>query len=108
MTDLSRRQTFSDDTTTGERSQLRGTNRVTVVARAEDSDNFEWLAGLAHDFLPEGAEPKSKNLLPLVAPNDAAWRLLHRRIQGYAIIIVDLQAHRRQIAKGLLDRLSHL
>lgn len=107
MSDQTRR-TFSDDTTTGERSTLRGPTRVTIVARAEDAGGFDWLLRLGAEHLPAGVELKAKNLLPFIQHRTEVASQVLRHIEAYAIIIVDLYAHRREVARGVVDRISRL
>jgi len=100
------RATFSDDTTSGRWSTgLRGSRKVTVVARAEDPRGFDWLAAFKRDFLPDGAEAKSTTVLPIMEAQLRARDQVLRNVAGYAIIIVDLYGFRRRILGDIVDRL---
>ncbi len=104
------RTTFSDDTTSGRWSTgLRGLRRVTVVARAEDPQGFEWLAWFKRDFLPEGAEAKSTTVLPImdVQPSQAK-ELVLSSIAGYPVFSVDLYEFYRRVLGELVARLRPL
>jgi hypothetical protein len=58
--------TFSDDTTSGRWAKdLRGLRRVTLVARAEDKNEFEWLQALKVQLRLGQLEIKSTHVLPL-------------------------------------------
>jgi len=100
------RATFSDDTTSGRWSTgLRGSRKVTVVARAEDPRGFDWLAAFKRDFLPDGVEAKSTTVLPIMEVQPQARDQVLRNVAGYAVIIVDLYEFRRRILGDIVDRL---
>jgi hypothetical protein len=99
------RRTYSDDRATGEwATSLRGSRRVTVVARAEDSSGYEWVAALKGDYLPAGAEAKSALVLPILDARPEAWTLVSRAISSYAIVLVDVNEFGRQMAQDLVER----
>jgi hypothetical protein len=69
-------------------TSLRGSRRITVVARAEDSSGYEWVAALKRDYLPAGAEAKSAVVLPILDARREAWTLVSRAISSYAIVLI--------------------
>lgn len=100
------RATFSDDTTSGKWStQLRGHRKVTIVARAEDNHSFDWLAAFKRDFLPQGVEAKSSNVLPILDAQPRARQHVLKNLEGYSIFIVDLHEFRRRTFGDMVERL---
>lgn len=106
---MTRRVTFSDDTTTGRWSvQLQGPRRVTIVARAEDGSDFNWLATFKRDFLPQGVEAKSTSVLPFLDTHAQARRSFVSNVEGYSIFIVDFHEFRRRVLDNLVTRFQSL
>jgi len=100
------RATFSDDTTSGRWStHLRGSRKVTIVARAEDSHGFDWLAAFKREFLPQGVEAKSSNVLPILDAQPRARQNVLKNVEGYSIFIVDLHESRRRVLGDIVDRM---
>ncbi len=100
------RSTFSDDTTSGRWStRLRGSRKVTIVARAEDDQGFDWFAAFKRDFLPQGVEAKSSNVLPILDAQPRARQYVLKNLAGYSIFIVDLHEFRSRILGGIVERL---
>ena len=106
MTAQINRETFSDDTTSGRWStRLRGSRKVTIVARAEDGQGFEWLLALKREFLPRDVEAKSSNVLRVLHGHPRAKQFVLKNLSGYSIFIVDLHELRRHILGGMVERL---
>lgn len=104
-----RRVTFSDDTTTGRWSaKLRGPRRVTIVARAEDGSEFNWFAAFKRDFLPQGVEAKSINVLPVLDNQPLARRLFLSNVEGYSIFVVDFHEFHRQVLENTVAKFQSL
>ncbi len=100
------RQTFSDDTTSGRWStRLRGSRKVTIVARAEDAHGFEWLLAFKREFLPRDVEAKSTNVLPVLNRQPQARQFVLKNLSGYSIFVIDLHELRRRILGGMVERL---
>lgn len=100
------RATFSDDTTSGRWStRLRGDRKVTIVARAEDNHSFDWLAAFKRDFLPQGVEAKSSNVLPILDTQPRARQYVLKSLEEYSIFIVDFHEFRRRTFGDLVERL---
>lgn len=97
---------FSDFTTTGHWAKnLRGFSRATVVARAEDRECFEWLVGFKREFLDEGEEAKSKNVLPILDNKPSAKKFVLRNIESYSIFIADLHEYRQLVLDNIIHKL---
>jgi Lon protease-like protein len=100
------RRTYSDDRATGEwTTSLRGSRRVTVVARAEDRTGYESVAALKRDYLPPRTEAKSALVLPIFDARPEARALVSKAVASYAIVLVDVNEFARQMAQDLVDRL---
>ena len=97
--------TFADDTTSGRWSNLRGSRRVTIVARAEDTTNYDWLLAFKREYLPPGVEAKSTNVLPILDLQPRARKPFFRNVESYSIFIVDLYENRRRLLDGLAARI---
>jgi hypothetical protein len=78
---------------------------VTVVARAEDTNGFDWLVALKREFLPTGAEAKSINVLPILDLQPQARDRVLKNVATYPIVIVDLDEFRRQMLGDIVNRL---
>jgi len=98
--------TFADDTTSGRWSTLRGSRRVTIVARAEDTANYDWLLAFKREYLPPGVEAKSTNILPILDLQSRARKPFLRNVESYSIFIIDLHEHRRRLLDGLVARMQ--
>jgi len=98
--------TFADDTTSGRWSTLlRGPRRVTIVARTNEVENYDWLLRFRREFLPSGVEAKSTNVLPILDLQDQARKLVLHSIEDYAIFIIDFCENRRELLDGIVARL---
>ena len=86
--------------------QLRGPRRVTIVARAEDGSVFDWLAAFKRDYLPQGVEAKSVNVLPILDHQPLARRFFLSNAEGYSIFIVDFHEFRRRLLDGIVAKLQ--
>lgn len=101
--------TFSDDTASGRwANSLRGLRRVTLVARAEDKNGFEWLQALKLRLRSGQAEIKATHVLPLFDADPRVRRQVLKNVEPYSIFIVDLHEHRRQLLDPLIKRLGKL
>ena len=70
---MTTRTTFSDETTSGGwNADMRKLRRVTLLARAEDGEAFDWLRAFKRDHLPAGVEAKSREVLRTMEMNSAA------------------------------------
>ena len=101
--------TFSDDTFSGRwANSLRGLRRVTLVARAEDKNGFEWLQALKAQLRLGRSEIKSTHVLPLFDAEPQVRRQVLDNVEPYSIFIVDLHEHRRQLLDPLIKRFGKL
>jgi hypothetical protein len=103
------RATYSDDTTSGRWStRLRGSRKVTIVARAADDQGFDWLAAFKREFLRQGVEAKSSNVLPILEAQPRTRQWLLRNIEGYSIFIIDLHEFWRRALDDIVVQLRAL
>lgn len=99
--------TFSDDTTSGRWARaLRGSRRVTILARAEDTADFDWLAAIKHEFFKTQREIKSSEILRVMDAQPRAAALIWRNVENYSIFVVDLYEYRRTVLGGVVARLQ--
>ena len=70
--------TFSDETTTGRKSDaFRKFRRATIGARSSSEDDFEWLLKFKRDFLHKKIELKSEVVLEITDVKKDAKNLPH-------------------------------
>jgi hypothetical protein len=102
---------YSDETTTGRTAKARLRSKITIAARAESSDGFQWLSAWRHDFCRELDEPKSAHVQQIADVNPAAAARLHGGLGPCSIFMVDLventnemlQPYRRFLPKTIDD-----
>jgi hypothetical protein len=75
------------------------------LARAIDNQGFDWLRAFKRDYLPDGVEAKSTNVLAVADANSAAMQIIARHISEYAIVIVDLHEFRVRMYGGIVEKL---
>lgn len=103
---------FGDETATGQmREEYRGLRRVTIHARIEDSNGFEWLIRFREQFLPTGVEPKSPIVIEIANRNARAKDIIYSKISPATIVTIDLADFLRDIITVFADafriRISH-
>jgi hypothetical protein len=95
---------FGDETHTGQLTR-RGADRVTLAARAESSDDFNWWHRWLADFAPEiqliGEEPKSDRILRTCERNPSARRALQKGLGTCSIFVMSIRENTTRLLDGL-------
>jgi hypothetical protein len=105
MGDPARRHGFADETKTGRfLAEARGIRRALVAAQVDGRD-YEWWLRLKRDFLTGMVEPKSPEVLSLIAQNRRARETLLQGLDDAraTIIVVDFSEYAASIVRDLYE-----
>ncbi len=99
---------YGDETTTGAlRSAYRGLRRVTISARIDDPEGFEWLRRFQESYLPRNVEPKSTIVIEIINRVPRAKHELYTAISRATVVVLDFVKFLEEIVEVFADA-SHI